>query len=186
MPDTGFVIGPSQRERLAAMHVRRQDGSLRLVQFEIPQEPEFYMGGGGLYSTGPDYLRFLRMLLRNGELDGERILRSETVAEMNRNQIGGLAVGRLKSAIPSSSRDVEFFPGTPKKWGLAYMINAADAPVGRSAGSLAWAGLANTYYWIEPRRRLAGLILTQIMPFADPWVLDLLEGFERAIYACRG
>jgi CubicO group peptidase (beta-lactamase class C family) len=185
MRDTGFVLGPSQRQRLAAMHVRHRDGSLTIEPFEIPQEPEFYMGGGGLYSTGPDYLRFLRMLLGNGELDGARILKPETVAEINRNQIGEVTVGPLKTAIPSSSRDAEFFPGLPKKWGLAYMINAEDAPVGRTAGSLAWAGLANTYYWIEPTRRLAGVILTQILPFADPTVLDLFEEFERAIYASR-
>lgn len=183
MRDTGFVLGPAQRERLASMHVRQPDGSLQVVPFEIPQAPEFYMGGGGLYSTGPDYLRFLRMLLGNGELDGVRILRPETVAEMNRNQIGELSVGPLKSVDPASSNDAEFFPGLPKKWGLAYMINAEDAPVGRGAGSLAWAGLANTFYWIEPRRRLAGVILTQILPFGDARVLDLFEQFERAIYA---
>jgi methyl acetate hydrolase len=183
MRDTGFVLGPAQRERLASMHVRQTDGSLQVVPFEIPQAPEFYMGGGGLYSTGPDYLRFLRMLLGNGELDGVRILRPETVAEMNRNQIGELSVGPLKSVDPASSNDAEFFPGLPKKWGLAYMINAEDAPVGRGAGSLAWAGLANTFYWIEPRRRLAGVILTQILPFGDARVLDLFEQFERAIYA---
>jgi CubicO group peptidase (beta-lactamase class C family) len=182
MRDSGFVLGESQRQRIAAMHVREEDGSLKVVQFEVPQDPEFFMGGGGLYSTGPDYLRFLRMLLGNGELDGARILKAETVAEMNRNQIGELNVGLLKTAIPSSSNDAEFFPGLQKKWGLAYMINAEDAPVGRAAGSQAWAGLANTYYWIESKRCLAGVILTQILPFADARVLSLFEQFERGIY----
>ena len=130
-------------------------------------------------------LRLLRMLLGNGELDGVRLLKAETVAEMNRNQIGDLSVGRLTAAIPESSNDTEFFPGLAKKWGLAYMINAEDAPVGRSAGSLAWAGLANTYFWIEPKRRVTGVILTQVLPFADPAVLSLFENFERAVYAGR-
>jgi methyl acetate hydrolase len=185
MPDSGFLLGPSQRERLAAMHVRAEDGSLQVIPFELTQEPEFFMGGGGLYSTGPDYLRFLRMLLNDGELEGARILKAETVAECNRNQIGDLNVGLLKSVVPASSNDAEFFPGMPKKWGLAYMINAEDAAVGRAAGSLAWAGLANTYYWIETKRRLAGVILTQILPFADARVLNLFEEFERGIYAMR-
>ena len=73
----------------------------------------------------------------------------------------------------------------PKKWGLAYMINAEDAPVGRCAGGLAWGGLANTYYWIEPRRGVAASSLPRCLPFADQTVLDLFENFERAIYAGR-
>ena len=183
MSSSSFLLSASQRERLAGMHTREADGSLQSLPFEMEQNPEFYMGGGGLYSSGPDYVRFLRMLLGNGALDGARILNEETVAEMNRNQIGDLSVGLLSTALPGASNDAEFFPGLPKKWGLAYMINAEDAPVGRTAGSLAWAGLANTYYWIEPQRRVAGVILTQVLPFADPTVLNLFENFERAIYA---
>jgi methyl acetate hydrolase len=186
MRDSGFVLGTSQRERLAGMHVRTEDRTLQAIPFEMDQDPEFFMGGGGLYSSGPDYVRFLRMLINNGELDGARILKPETVAECNRNQIGELNVGMLKTVIPGSSNDAEFFPGAPKKWGLAYMINAEDAPVGRSAGSLAWAGLANTYYWIETKRQIAGVLLTQILPFADARVLGLLDEFERGIYAAVG
>ncbi len=185
MRDTGFILTPSQRERLAGMHQRESDGSLRVKSFETQQNPEFFPGGGGLYSTGQDYLRFVRMILGNGELDGTRILQVETLAEMNKNQIGDLLVRALVSSNPDSSNDAEFFPGTPKKWGLAYMINAEDAVGGRSAGSLAWAGLANTYYWIDPTRRVAGVLLTQLLPFADPTVLNLLEHFEGAIYASR-
>jgi CubicO group peptidase (beta-lactamase class C family) len=182
MRDTGFVVGAEQRSRLAGMHIRLPDGALQPIEFMLPQEPEFFMGGGGLYSTGPDYLRFLRMLLGGGELDGQRVLKPETVAEMGRNQIGDLAVGGLKTVIPSSSNDAEFFPGMPKKWGLGYMITTEATPTGRSAGSLAWAGLGNTYYWIDPSRRLTGLILTQVLPFADAAVLDLFAAFEQAIY----
>jgi CubicO group peptidase (beta-lactamase class C family) len=186
MPDTGFLLGASQRERLVTRHARNDDGSLRTDPFLMEQNPEFFMGGGGLYSTGADYLRFLRMLLRNGELDGARILSAETVAEAGCNQIGDLNVGVLETARPDSSNDVEFFPGMPKKWGLAHMINAEQTDVGRSAGSLAWAGLANTYYWIDPARRVTGVVLTQILPFADARVLRLFEEFERGIYRARG
>jgi len=185
MRDSGFVIGAEQRHRLASMHRRSSDGLLKVVPFEMIQDPEFYMGGGGLYSTGPDYLRFLRMLLGEGELDGARVLAAKTVAEMSQNQIGELTVGLMKSYVPASSNDAEFFPGMPKKWGLGYMITTLEAPTGRSAGSLAWAGLANTYYWLDPTRRIAGVILTQILPFADPAALGVFDQFERAIYASR-
>ena len=104
---------------------------------------------------------------------------------MAQNQIGDLTVGVMKTVDPDSSNDAEFFPGMAKKWGLAYMINTEDGAHGASAGSLAWAGLANTYYWIDPTKRVAGLILTQILPFADPTVLELFGQFERAVYASR-
>jgi methyl acetate hydrolase len=183
MTDSGFVLGPEQRSRLASMHVRSGDSSFDVIEFEVPQQPEFFMGGGGLYGTGLDYLTFLRALLNGGQLDGARILRPETVAEMNRNQIGDLMVGLMRTADPASSNDAEFFPGMPKKWGLGYMINVDEAPTGRAAGGLAWAGLANTYYWLDPTRRVAGVILTQILPFADPAVLDVFSQFEQAVYA---
>ena len=183
MRDSGYALTPEKRARLASMHARGADGALQAIPFEIPQEPEFHMGGGGLYSTGPDYLRFLRMLLNDGELDGVRVLRPETVAEMATNQIGDLTVGMLKTAIPTSTNDAEFFPGMVKKWGLGYMITTEQAPTGRSAGSLAWAGLANTYYWIDPTKQLTGVILTQILPFADEAALRLFGEFEGAIYA---
>ena len=183
MGDTSFVLREDQRRRRAAMHQRLPDGSLEVVPHEMPQQPEFFMGGGGLYSTGPDYLRFLRMLLGDGQLDGARVLAASTVAEMNQNQIGDLTAGVLKSVNPGSSNDAEFFPGMPKKWGLGYMITTLDTPTGRAAGSLAWAGLANTYYWLDPVKRVAGVLMTQVLPFADPTVLGLLDRFERAVYA---
>ena len=185
MNDTGFVLRPDQRTRQAAMHARQPDGSLTPIPFEILQAPEFFMGGGGLYSTGPDYLRFLRMLLGGGQLAGVRVLQPETVDDMSRNHIGELTVGPMKTAAPTLSHDAEFFPGMVKKWGLGYMISTEAAPTGRSAGSLAWAGLANTYYWLDPTRRVTGVFATQILPFADPNVLDLFAAFEQAIYETR-
>jgi methyl acetate hydrolase len=185
MNDTGFVLRPDQRARLAAMHSRQPDGSLTPIPFEIPQQPEFFMGGGGLYSTPPDYLKFLRMLLGGGKLGDARVLQSETVDDVNRNHIGELTVGLMKTVAPALTHDAEFFPGMVKKWGLGYMISTEEAPTGRSAGSLAWAGLANTYYWLDPTRRVAGVFATQILPFADPAVLDVFAGFERAVYETR-
>jgi CubicO group peptidase (beta-lactamase class C family) len=183
MNDSGFVLSASQRERKVSMHRRTGPTSFEVIPFEMNQNPEFFMGGGGLYSTGPDYLRFLQMLLHGGELDGARVLRPETVAEMNRNQIGELSAGVLTSYNLTMSHHAEFFPGVPKRWGLGYMITMSDAPTGRSAGSLAWAGMANTYFWLDPAKRRTGLILTQMFPFADPIVIDLFARFESAIYA---
>ncbi|MBX9698119.1 MAG: beta-lactamase family protein [Acetobacteraceae bacterium] len=183
MADTAFRLGAAQRARLASMHVRAEDGSLAPIAFEIPQDPEFHMGGGGLYGTVRDYLRFCRMVLNGGTLDGVRILAPETVAEMRRDQIAPLEVGPMRTALPGSSNDVELFPGMRKGWGLSWMINSRDTPEGRSAGSLFWAGLGNTYYWIDPTRDRAGVIATQILPFADAKVLALLADFERAVNA---
>lgn len=182
MSDTDFRLTAEKRGRLAAMHARQADGSTMPIEFELPQEPEFFMGGGGLYGTGPDYLRFIRMILGGGSLDGMRILRPQTVAEMARNQIGGLEMGVMKTVQPQNSNDVDLYPGMVKKWGLGFMINTADVPGGRAAGSLAWAGIGNTYFWIDPERQRGGLILTQILPFADPKVLNLLSDLERGVY----
>jgi methyl acetate hydrolase len=182
MADTSFKISPSQRERLVAMHARGADGSLKPIEFEMPQEPEFYMGGGGLYSTGPDYLKFVRMFLGRGSLDGKTVLKPETVAMMGQNQIGDINVVALKTVAPESSLDAEFFPGMVKKWGLGFMINTATAPTGRSAGSLAWAGLANTYFWIDPSKNIGGVILMQLLPFADPQALQTFAEFESQLY----
>ena len=182
MSDTSFVLRSDQRARLARCHQRLPEGSLQALPVGPPQPVTDYDGGGGLYSTGADYLRFLRMLLSNGQLDGIRVLQPETVAEMARNQIGDVHVEVLHSTIPAASNDVAFFPGTVKKWGFGGLINTEDTLTGRSRGSWAWGGLNNTYFWIDPKRQMTGLILTQILPFCDAAVLDLFANFERLVY----
>jgi CubicO group peptidase (beta-lactamase class C family) len=183
MKDTVFILRPDQQARVASVHSRGADGKLSPIEFGMPQAPEFFMGGGGLYSTGRDYLAFLRMLLGGGRFNNAQILKPETVALMNRNNMGDVNVTLLKTAMPDLTNDAEFFPGMVKKWGLAYMINTQDVPGRRSAGSLAWAGLANTYFWLDPKKKVAGVILTQILPFADQKALQLLADFESAVYA---
>jgi methyl acetate hydrolase len=182
MDDSGFVTTPEQRARQASVHQRKPDGSLEPQPLETPFVPEFYAGGGGLYSTAPDYLTFLQMLLHEGALNGTRILKPETVALMGKNHIGDIEAGILKTTMPMRSADVDFFPGISLKWGLGYMINMAPGPNGRSAGSLTWAGLFNTYFWIDPARRVTGLIMTQVLPFADRNAVKLYGRFERAVY----
>jgi CubicO group peptidase (beta-lactamase class C family) len=183
MPDSGYMPKPDWGDRLAGVHGREADGSLQPVDSPLPAAPpEFFPGGGGLYSTVGDYLRFLRMLMNGGSLDGAQVLKPETVALMAQNSMGELNVLPLRSSNLRLSADAEFFPGMEKKWGLSFLINTQDGPAGRSAGSLAWAGLYNTYFWLDPRRKIAGVLMTQILPFADPKVLGLLDRFESAIY----
>jgi methyl acetate hydrolase len=182
MKDTSFKLSPSQRARLASVHQRDANGVLAPIEFGLPEEPEFLMGGGGLYGTAGDYLTFAQMIIGDGSVKGARVLRPETVNLMAQNHIGGLEVGVFKTAIPALSNDIELFPGMSKKWGLSFLINTQQAPTGRSAGSLAWAGLANTYFWIDRTRRLAGVFLSQVLPFYDTTAVDLLVKFETEVY----
>jgi methyl acetate hydrolase len=183
MSDTGFKIGDSQRQRLVGMHARGEDGSLAAMPFELEQNPEFDMGGGGLYGTAGDYLKFCQMILNKGKGNGNQVLKPETVATMGQNHIGELNMGKMPSAVAFATNDVDLYPDMVKKWGLSFLINTAKTPEGRSRGSLAWAGLANTYYWIDPARDVAGVILMQLLPFADGKCLEAFAGFERGVYA---
>ncbi len=186
MHDTSFRLSPSQRARLATVHQRDAGGALAPIEFEIPQDPEFHMGGGGLYGTARDYLAFTRMILGDGRLGGVQVLRPQTVALMAQNHIGTLEVGPFRTAIPALSNDLELFPGMSKKWGLSFLINTEQAPTGRSAGSLAWAGLANTYFWIDRTRGVSGVFLSQVLPFYDHTAIELFGGFEREVYRAIG
>jgi CubicO group peptidase (beta-lactamase class C family) len=182
MHDTAFTLSPSMRTRLARVHQRAEDGALQPTAMEVPQEPDFYMGGGGLYSTAQDYLTFTQMLLHRGTFNGKQILRPETVALMSHNHIGDLHVSAMQTAAPAASHDVHFWPDMACKWGLSFLINPARTPQGRSAGSLAWAGLANTFFWIDPTARVTGVYLTQILPFFDPQAIQLFQEYETAVY----
>ncbi len=182
MTDTAFRITPAMRQRLAKIHQRGDDGALVPTDTEIPQDPEFEMGGGGLYGTAGDYLKFVRMILNQGRAGSEQVLKPETVELMSRNAMGDCKVTMLHTVAPALSNDAEFFPGMPKGWGLTFMINNEQAPTGRSVGSLAWAGLANTYFWIDPTRGLGGVYATQVLPFADHKALPLFFEFEKAVY----
>jgi methyl acetate hydrolase len=183
MTDTGFTLSPEQTTRLVQVHQRQADGSLEPLSVDMPaQKPEFWAGGGGLYSTGRDYLRFMRMVLAQGRLDGVRLLRPETVAAMASNQTGDLEAGIMRTAMPERTNDFALFPGMRCQWGLGWMITPQPGPNGRSAGSLTWGGIFNSYYWIDPTKLVAGVILTQFLPFADPRALALSGGFERVVY----
>lgn len=199
MTDTAFTMTPSMKARQATIHAR-EDGDGSLIPLDgvtLPQEPELHMGGHGLYGTATDYVKFIRMWLNEGRSDsGEQILRPETVEMASRNHLpqgmhikmlpGVGASNTAKSILPVSkprlSNDAEFFPGMPKSWALTFMINEEPAPTGRPAGALAWAGLANLYYWIDRKNGVGGFWATQIFPFADPTSVAGFLEMERATY----
>jgi CubicO group peptidase (beta-lactamase class C family) len=182
MGSTGFRITPDMEARRATVHQRGEDGKLVATGWVRQQNPLLESGGGGLYSSAPDYLQFIRMILNGGSGNGNRILKPETVALMSHNAMGDIRVVMLKSENLQRSLDAEFFPGLPKSWGLSFMINEATAPTGRRAGSLAWAGIMNTFFWIDPGTGIGGVYMTQILPFVDTKALDSFYAFEKAVY----
>jgi len=186
MNDTGFVVTERQRARQASLHVRETNGKLVAKPFEKLAAPASFSGGGGIYSTAPDYLILLQALLNGGRLGRANILRADSVASMTTNQIGNIEAGVLKTANPGLSNDVDFFPGVHLRWGLGHMINLDPVREGRAAGSGTWAGLYNTYYWIDPKKRIAGVIMMQLLPFADKPALAAYRQFERGIYHAIG
>jgi methyl acetate hydrolase len=182
MSSTGYRISPDMEERRASTHQRQPDGSLTPTDWVRQQEPLIELGGGGLYSTAGDYLQFVRMLLNRGSANGSQVLQPATVDLMAQNAMGDIRVTMLETQTPERSLDAEFFPGLPKSWGLSFMINEERAPTGRPAGSLAWAGIQNTFFWIDPTTRIGGVYLTQILPFVDEKALAVFYDFETAVY----
>ena len=184
MTDTSFVVTPAKFPRLVSNWERGGDGVLRQEERKMPEAPKSFNGGGGLYSTAGDYTRFMQMILLRGRgSNGARILGEKTVASMEVNQIGGLTAGKMKSYRPEVSADVDMQPGHSEKFGLGFLINTTAYEGGRSAGSLAWAGIDNTFYWIDPKRGLCAVMLMQFLPFVDAAAVGMLGDFERAVYA---
>ena len=185
MTSTAFSMTPAMRAQVARIHARTATGGLDPMRdFELPAEPEVHMAGHGLYGTAADYIKFIRMWLNDGRgPDGRPILKPETVEMACRNHLPeGMNIKMLPGVNPTLSNDAEFFPGMRKTWALTFMINEEDAPTGRPAGSLAWAGLANLYYWIDRENGLGGYWATQIFPFADPTSVGGYLDFEKAVY----
>lgn len=182
MTSTGFKLSPDMEERRASSHQRDENGELAATDWVSDQNPPREYGGGGLYGDVGDYQRFMRMILNKGTGNGNRILKAETVAEMTRNNMGTVRVDMLHTTNPARSLDAEFFPGLEKSWGLSFMINEEAAPTGRPAGSLAWAGIQNTFFWIDLRNEIGGVFMSQVLPFVDTKTLDAFYEFETAYY----
>ncbi|MBP6379651.1 MAG: beta-lactamase family protein [Sphingorhabdus sp.] len=165
----------------AKVHARTLEGDLA-IQPMFLGGGEFEMGGGGLSSTAHDYGRFVRMMLRGGELDGNRVLAEATVAEMARNQVAPLRAGYMGSAMPDLAQPYDTFPDQHTGWGLGFLINPEKGPNGRSPNSLAWAGIFNSYYWIDPTKGVGGVMMSQLAPFGDAGALGFFGALERAAY----
>ncbi len=187
MTDTGFKLSDAQMARRTVLLSRGEDGTFTPFPAEMNggAGAEFDSGGGGLMSSGLDYLRFVRMILNGGSLDGATILKPETIAEMSRNQIGHLRAGKMNTVMPMFSHPFDGFPEMHTGWGLGFLINPEHGPNGRAAGSLAWAGIANSFYWIDPASDITGVLMMQFLPFGDPDALTLYADFERAVYESR-
>lgn len=185
MHSTGFQLSEQMQARVSGFHARSPEGELSPMPFAMPAQPEFEMGGGALYGTAQDYLRFMRMLLNGGILEGQRVLQEATVKEMLRDHCPTLACGHVPSVAPALLHDACFFPPEDCGWGLSFLINRKDVPGGRAAGSAAWAGLSNVYYWLDPASNLSVMVGTQVLPFFDPRVVPFLKTFEREVYAAR-
>jgi CubicO group peptidase (beta-lactamase class C family) len=182
MADTFYFVPKDKEARLVTVNRRRADGSIVREPVQPRSSGFTPIGGAGLKSTAYDYLRFTRALLNGGELDGVRILSANTVALMGKNHIGALGVPAQKTALPDSSNDFSFIADGRDKWGLGFLIIADAVPGKRSAGSLSWGGVNNTYYWLDPTRGITRVILMQFRPFADRKALALYDAFERGVY----
>jgi methyl acetate hydrolase len=182
MPDTTFQPSDEQAERMMALHFRAPDGGLVQQSLELPQ-PEFFMGGAGACATAPDYLRFLRALLRGGELDGERVLRAETVELALSDHLDGAALPDVvPTAMPELSNEVPSLPFA-QGFGLGFHLFLEDLPGMRRAGSADWGGLFNCNYWIDRVEGVVGILLTQVLPFYDAAIVETAGGFEQRVYA---
>ena len=165
---------------------RRQDGRADAPLTEQPNQPQrpatTFNGGGGLSSTAADYIRFEQMILNKGTLGGARILSANTVALMSDNHMGKVGVRAVKTAQPDRSMDFTFVDDGRDKWGLGFLLTARHLPGKRSVGSLSWGGINNTYFWIDPARGVAGVVMMQLLPFADTKALAIYDAFERGVY----
>ena len=183
MSDTSFEINASQAPRLSSVNFRGEDGKFGDFALAPPSNPEFYGMGHALYSTAPNYMRFLRMVMNGGALDGKRLISEAGLLTMLANQIGNIAIPVLTSGAPPLSADIDFFPGKRKSHSMAFMRFDEDIPGMRHAGSMGWAGVLNSHYWLDPKADVMGVLMTQSLPFAEPRYMKTYEAFERAAYA---
>ena len=182
MANTTRRMTAEQRANSTPIHIRGDDGAWAATDIDWAQDPEFWGGGHFLYSTPHDYLRFQRMLLGGGALDGVRILEPATVDEAFRNQIGDLDFpASMPTVHPELSADVNVGPGM--KWGLGLLLNTERQPGMRAPWSGAWAGLFNTHFWVDRESGVTGSIFSQVLPFVEPRVFQMYVDFEKALYA---
>ncbi len=185
MSDSFFDVPPAKQARLVPAFQRNADGSLAQQPRQPIQPTTFFSGGGGLHSTAPDYVKFVRALMAGGQLGGRRILSAGSLASMGKNQIGDLVIRPFPSVIPQLATDQSMLPGGLDKFGLGFALNSKTMDTARGANTMSWAGIFNTFFWIDRERQLAAVLMTQMLPFLDPGPSKLVEDFDRAVYAWR-
>jgi CubicO group peptidase (beta-lactamase class C family) len=178
MTDTSFVLEPRLAERVVPVHARIPGVGLTPIPFGMPPPPSFIQGGGGLYSTAPDYLKLLGALVDGGG----KLLSPGSMKLLTSNQVGEIDCGVFKASDPTASNDYDPLPGRAKRWSLGALYSDEAGDHGRSEGSFAWAGLANCYYWADLKAGVAGVLFAQVLPFADPKVIAVFDAVERAAY----
>jgi methyl acetate hydrolase len=183
MSDTAFEVSAPMKARLAAVAARGEDGKFAPFDIAPPPNPEFYGMGHSLYSTAPDYMRFLRMFLNRGELGGKRLLKEASVDWMLADRMNGLTFQKMVTAAPPVTADCDPFPGTRRTHSFGFFRVDEDVPGMRSAGTQSWAGVLNTHFWFDPKKDVAAVIMTQTLPFVEPRFVDTYEKFERGVYA---
>ena len=180
MNDISFNPNTSMKGRRATIHTRDQNGLLTpKPDLILPEDPEMDMGGHGLYASIGEYMKFIRMILN----DGQGIFKKETIEQMAQNGLGELKSGGWLTSDTTLANDGEFFPGVQKSWSYTFQVNDEPLPTGRPAGQLMWAGLANLYYFIDRENGIGGFWATQMFPYQDPASYLGYVEFESAIYS---
>jgi len=185
MSDTYFIVPPEKQSRLVPQFIRAADGAISRQPAPAARKVTFFSGGGGLYSTPPDYLRFVRAMMAGGQLDKQRILSAESVASMGRNQIGSLTVRQLPSMIPQFAVPNAILPGAPDKFGLGFGLNSKPRGTSRGLNTMTWAGIYNTFFWIDREKQIGAVFFTQMLPGMEPNVTKLVEEFEGVVYQLK-
>lgn len=186
MDDTSYDIAPANIERLCTIHNRVSETDFDEQPFRVPAPPPSYGGGGGLTSTARDYAKFIQFMLNGGVADGVRLVSDSAMEGLRTNHAGDVPSGSWQTGSPSFSYDADLSMGGTSRHSLGFLLSTRNAPSGRAAGSLRWAGIFNTYYWIDPARDIGGAVFMQYLPFADPRALTTLGDFEREVYAAFG
>ncbi len=182
MTSTGFEPDRFQ-DRMVRVHLRNNKGGFEPYRLDPPAQPEFYGMGHALFGTAPDYLRFLRLILNRGVLDGVQVLSPDACHAFCADQMRGLAFRPMASQVPHISADIDLFPGQPVSHSFGFLRVGQDVPGKRRAGSLGWAGICNTHFWIDPGAGVAAVFMTQSLPFAEPRMMAAYDAFERGVYA---
>jgi methyl acetate hydrolase len=187
MTSTTFTPTAEQRSAMMPVHSRTAEGGLVVSDIDLPTEPEWMAGGHGAFSTAEDYGRFVTMLLGDGTApDGSRVLRPETIELAFRDHLGGVPYPEvIESAMPELTNTVQNLP-IKHGWGLGFHLGLDDLEGMRRAGTGDWAGIFNSYYWIDRASGLGGVFLTQVLPFFDQPCVEAAVAVEVAAYAHRG